>query len=471
MKTGDEIRAVSPRHEDFLSDESRIRGRADTVSFPGNEKEVQQIITSRVKKNIPITPQGSRTGISGGCVPRGGHILNLSFMNRIMGEPKKDGSGGAIRVQPGVTLSTLAQAAARYGMFWPPDPTETAASIGGIFANNAQGPAACFYGETHRYIRSTRVLDLNGESVRLKGGDIRSVTGSEGMLGPVVELELRLFPMLSEKWGVVFFFPSDDPALAFSGRMAGLARHQNQGQDVAAPEAGVISIEFLNRDALDGIKQYRRLSGGIEGLPAVAEQASAAVCLEIQGRAFRGVERLLEKASETAVRLGSDPDQTWGFSNDPEIRKFKRFRHAAMEAVTALMVGQIPAGSFSLAGSEKKAADLLKHFKAIAADRGIKPVVIGSPGREIWHFFLWGRKIDTNGALPDLLKETAAAVPGLKEHLILPYGIGKRRLMIPDAPLVKKEIERIGRLKAGTDPGGLWNPGNMAQPEMSGKDT
>ena len=160
---------VEREYADFLRDESRMVGRAASISFPQCEKDVRETVSLMASDNTPVTVQGARTGIAGGAVPDGGHILNLGRMTRLTGL-SHDGQGGDFRVtvQPGVVLADLRTALAskeiddaslpqdsrdalaafrRSGpWFLPPDPTETSASIGGMVAANASGARTYRYG-------------------------------------------------------------------------------------------------------------------------------------------------------------------------------------------------------------------------------------------------------------------------------------------------------------------------------------
>jgi hypothetical protein len=94
-------------HKDYLKDESRISGKAETISFPENETQVQDIVKILLKQKTPITVQGSRTGITGGAVPMGGHILNLSKMIKVTGLERDSDGQFSIRVQPGIFLAAV----------------------------------------------------------------------------------------------------------------------------------------------------------------------------------------------------------------------------------------------------------------------------------------------------------------------------------------------------------------------------
>jgi len=252
------IRNWDSQYEDYLRDESRRIGTADSISFPTSEAEVVEIVKQVLARNGTITTQGARTGIVAGAVPQGGHILNLSRMNAI-GEITRDEATGErrLKVQPGAILADLNKIVEAEGLLFPPDPTEDTASIGGMVACNASGAMTFHYGPTRNWIESLRVVLSDGDTIRLRRGDNRargrsfSLTtesgrviqgdlpayqlpkvksaagyyaaddmdmldlfiGMEGTLGVITEVELKLIPLPGAINGLTIFLPSEDAAL------------------------------------------------------------------------------------------------------------------------------------------------------------------------------------------------------------------------------------------------------------------
>ena len=162
----DQILPFSPLYEGYLCDESLRSGQAESISFPESEEEVQSVLKA-LPADMRLTVQGSRTGLKGLAVPQGGHIMNMSRMNRIREIQIVSETEGIAEAEPGVLLEQLERelpGALREGdFFWPPSPTEGTASIGGIAATGAAGMNVCHYGDTCRY-RS--LCALSGGTVR-----------------------------------------------------------------------------------------------------------------------------------------------------------------------------------------------------------------------------------------------------------------------------------------------------------------
>lgn len=175
----------------------------DAVVRPGSVASVARIMAWAMAHRIPVTPRGSGFGYVGGCVPvEGGIALSLAGMKRIRSVSALDFTAV---VEPGVITATLQAAVERKGLYYPPDPASRAdCSIGGNVATNAGGPRCLKYGVTRDYVLGLQVVLVTGEVVRLGGKTHKNKTGfdlhrlfvgSEGMLGVVTEVTLKLLPL------------------------------------------------------------------------------------------------------------------------------------------------------------------------------------------------------------------------------------------------------------------------------------
>ena len=175
----------------------------DVVLFPTVTEQISKIMKIANAEKIPVTPRGGGTNVSGGSVPiQGGIVLCTTRMNRIV---KIDKENLSCTVEPGVVLLDLNNRLAKEGLFFPPDPQSfRGATLGGIIAENAGGPACVKYGVTKQYILGLEVVLPTGEIVKLGGRTIKNVVGydlihifisSEGTLGVVTKAELKLNPL------------------------------------------------------------------------------------------------------------------------------------------------------------------------------------------------------------------------------------------------------------------------------------
>jgi glycolate oxidase len=174
----------------------------EAVVYAGNAQEVSAVMKFSAERGVPVTVRGGGVGYVGGCVPvQGGIVLALERMNSILEINPAD---GVAVVQPGVLTGDLQDAVRKVGWYYPPDPASLReCSIGGNVATNAGGPRCLKYGVTKHYVLGLEVVLPNGDVVHAggrchknrQGFDLTALfVGSEGMLGVVTEITLRLIP-------------------------------------------------------------------------------------------------------------------------------------------------------------------------------------------------------------------------------------------------------------------------------------
>ena len=164
-------------------------------------EEVSKACKILYENNIPIIPRGAGTGLSGGCAPIcGGVVIDTTKMNHIL---RWDLDNGLVHIEAGVLLADLTAACTERGMFYPPDPGQRFAAVGGNVATNAGGMRAVKYGCTREYVRTMTVVLPDGRVVKLGGEPSKNssgysllhlLIGSEGTLGIITEIGLKLIP-------------------------------------------------------------------------------------------------------------------------------------------------------------------------------------------------------------------------------------------------------------------------------------
>ena len=201
--------------EDYCHDElAGIRTRPDVLIKAMSAEEVSAILKYANANNIPVTPRGQGTGLVGGAVPLyGGIMIDLSGMNRIL---ELDDINLTLTLEPGVLLMEVGKYVEDHGFFYPPDPGEKTATIGGNISTNAGGMRAVKYGVTRDYVRGLEVVLPNGEIVEFGGKVVKNssgyslkdlIVGSEGTLGIVTKAVLRLLPLPKHRISLLVPFP------------------------------------------------------------------------------------------------------------------------------------------------------------------------------------------------------------------------------------------------------------------------
>ena len=253
--SGDRVIVGADINPDYARDEMPIYGtRMPDVSIDVlSTEEIAAIMKVCYENNIPVTARGAGTGLVGGCMPAcGGVVLCTMRMKQIL---EYDFENLVVRVQPGVLLNDLAQDALTHGLMYCPDPGEKFATLGGNVSTNAGGMRAVKYGATRDYVRAMTVVLPTGEIVNFGAtvsktssgySLINLMIGSEGTLGIITELTLKLIP--APKCTASLVCPFEDLSVAISAVPKFKAAHMNpQALEFFEKEILISSEEFLGK--------------------------------------------------------------------------------------------------------------------------------------------------------------------------------------------------------------------------------
>ncbi|HEY4688873.1 MAG TPA: FAD-linked oxidase C-terminal domain-containing protein [Anaerolineae bacterium] len=211
----------------YSYDGAWAEGRPAVVLHPATTRHVAEILRIADRECIPIVPRGAATGLAGGAVPvEGAWCLNLARMNRILDVSAADSVAVA---QPGVVTTTLQQESEKHGLFYPPDPASLHMStIGGNVSTNAGGPRCLKYGVTGDYVLGLEIVLPGGRVMRTGRRTIKDVSGynltslfvgSEGTLGVITEVTLKLIPKPAAQATALAAFPRLAEACEAVGRI------------------------------------------------------------------------------------------------------------------------------------------------------------------------------------------------------------------------------------------------------------
>ena len=474
------IKPLSEQYVSFLHDESRLTGEAADISFPQTVGEVKTVVAQCLALKVPITVQGARTGICGGAVPRRGHLMNLSEMNKPLNVLKGNDGAFYLTVQPGYLLSSLRRdlrtrrfewldpalvdpaALAAFSQapeqFWPPDPSELTASIGGIASTNSRGPGAFKYGSADNFIAALQVVTNDAEEHEIKDDRdlLEAFIGGEGMLGVITALTLRLQSKPSEMWGIGFFFNDENKAAGF------------MDQAVAAGLPALAALDFLDAVSLTLAGELKQVAAKLREIPETPPEARAAVYIELHGDSEGEIEIAAQELMEAAETFGSDPDTSWALSGD-ETEKLRLFRHAVPEAVNTRL-DQI---RLDYPGAVKMGGDLtwpgisfaesLAHYRRDIEKSELTAVIFGHARDNHLHVNLLPRNEAERQRAADLMAAWLDHSRELNGRLFREHGVGKIKSELFLNHEQPREIQSWRELKDRLDPDGLWNPGNMFQ--------
>jgi len=205
----------------YSYDATNFSHKPDVVLLPVNAKQISEILKIANSNNIPVYTRGAGTNLSGGSIPlEGGIALALTKMNKIIAINREDLT--AI-VEPGVITEEFKNEVAKQGLFYPPDPASMAmCTLGGNVAENAGGPHCLKYGVTRDYVLGLEVVLANGDIINTGSQTIKNVTGydltslfvgSEGTLGVVTKIILKLIPLPSHRVTILAAFNKAEDAV------------------------------------------------------------------------------------------------------------------------------------------------------------------------------------------------------------------------------------------------------------------
>ncbi|PKM52081.1 MAG: FAD-binding oxidoreductase [Firmicutes bacterium HGW-Firmicutes-7] len=485
------IKPFDTRYEEYLRDESKMDGKASGISFPRTKEEVVTIVNQMINTSTSITVQGGKTGICGGAVPSEGHILNLSYLNKVIDSFETE-NGRFVKVEAGLMLSELHKYLNKVDKtyFWPPDPTEDSATIGGILATNAQGICRYFYGDTKQYVEEIKLIDGYGKERIIRRGErivnehkcllesggtlvvdtallklpqdidlIDIYLGSEGMYGIIVEATLKLIARPKEVWGISFFFEEQENIFGFVEAFM----HTSYNED----EAVVAAVEYLDKSTLKHIHVLKKDVTKLRELPDVDEKFVGMVYIELHGNQEEHIEIIAEKIMELASHFQEDDTSTWALSGFEEIEKLRAFRHAAPESMNRaldqvkLLDSRIIKLATDIAMENMTFKELVTKYQQTALEKGINIAIHGHVAGNQLHVDLLPENYEEYITGKKLVKDWVICAVKRGGQAFSEYGVGKIKKALYQLSLSEEELGNMRHIKKVFDTNGILNPGNM----------
>lgn len=297
--SGDRVVVGDEVNPDYARDEMPIYGvHMPQVSIDVlSTEEISAIMKLCYEHDIPVTCRGAGTGLVGGCTPvDGGVVLCTMRMKQIL---EYDLDNFVVRVQPGVLLNDLAEDALKQGLLYPPDPGEKFATLGGNVATNAGGMRAVKYGATRDYVRAMTVVLATGEILHLGATVSKSssgysllnlMVGSEGTLGIITELTLKLIPAPKET--VSLICPFADLETCISTVPTFKKAHMD-------PQA----LEFFEKEILISSEEY--LGKAVFPRNIGGEEVGAYLLVTFDANDQNAIDALVEQGAELALEAGA----------------------------------------------------------------------------------------------------------------------------------------------------------------------
>jgi glycolate oxidase len=411
------------------------------VVLPGSAEEVEAVMRICAAEQVAVVARGAGTGLSGGALPlQDGVLLSLARLNRIV---SIDPENGFARVQPGVRNLAISEAAKPFGLYYAPDPSsQIACSIGGNVAENAGGVHCLKYGLTVNNVLAVELVTIEGERVTFGGSGLDGpgfdllalVTGSEGMLGIVVEVRVKLLPIPQRAQVAMAAF--DDVEAA--------------GQAVAdIIAAGILpaGLEMMDNPAIRAAEDFVHA-----GYPT---DAQAILLCEVDG----GNEEVSEEIAKVREQLlASGAAEVKTAQDDAARARFWAGRKAAFPAV-----GRISPDYYCMDGTipRKHLPRVLRDIARYSDESGLRIANVFHAGDGNLHpLILYDanqpgeleKAEEVGGRILELCVEVGGTITG--EH-----GVGVEKINQMCAQFPPEELQLFHDLKRVFDPAGLLNPG------------
>ena len=446
-----ELRRIVPENAVLLEEEDLRPYECDGLSayrelpllvvLPETTSQVQEIMHLCHQRKVPVVARGAGTGLSGGALPlTNGVLLSLAKFNRIL---NIDPINRTAHVQPGVRNLAVSEAAKRFNLYYAPDPSsQIACTIGGNVAENSGGVHCLKYGLTVHNVRKVTIVTIEGELVTL-GGDafdapgydlLALITGSEGMLGVIVDVTVQLLPIPERAQVILAAFDSNEKAGVAVG---------------AIISAGIIpaGMELMDRLAIRAAEDFVHA-----GYPTDVE---AILLCEVDGTNAE-VSNHIARVRKILLDLGALEVRT--AKDEAERIRFWQGRKAAFPAVGRLspdyycMDGTIP---------RNKLPEVLMQISRLSAEYNLRVANVFHAGDGNLHpLILYDankpgeleKTEDLGGKILELCVSVGGTITG--EH-----GVGVEKINQMCVQFQPMELAQFHAIKHAFDPDGLLNPG------------
>lgn len=423
---------------------ANFQAKPDLVVSPQTTEEVAEIVKLCSKEQLPIVPRGSGTNLAAGTVPTaGGVVILFNRMNRIV---ELDMENLTITVQPGVITQDICSFVEQNGLFYPPDPSSMKIStIGGNVNENSGGLRGLKYGVTKDYVKALIAVLPNGEVLKTGGKLAKDVAGydltallvgSEGTLGVITEITLKLIPLpAAKKTGIAYFNSLEDAAKTVSS--------------IIANKIIPVTLEFMDKGTIGAVEDFMKI-----GLPRDAE---GMLLFEQDGdeeTVIRDTKRMIEIAVENGAT------STALAASNEEADVLKTGRRVALSALarkrptTILEDATVP---------RSEIAKMVREIQGIAERHDVQICTFGHAGDGNLHptCLTDVRDQEEMKRVERALDEIFEAAIRLGGTITGEHGVGEMKAPYLEWKIGQSGVQLMRSIKEAIDPQNIMNPNKM----------
>lgn len=515
----------------YLSDESKLSSSPfDYLFFPKSEAELAAVIREMDRLNVRITIAAARTGLVGGCVPLEGALVSLEHLDQVEAVYYEAGAGEwRVRAQTSVSLKSLESMlkvkqfpqlersddpmvrdeVARFkadpdDYFYPPDPTEMSASLGGTVVTNASGARTYRYGPTRAWVRGIRVMLANGEvldiprgvyfaspagqfAIKDSQGRVRSFDipdysfpktkctagfyteprmdlidlfiGCEGVLGIVTRVDVALLKRES-KVSIIQFLESEEQAIQLTQALRSDSRLQ------------LDFLEFYSDHALNLLRERQQEAPSTVGMPPIPGSAKAAIFFDMSFDPHAA--SLDYSALEVTIsNCGASLENSWAGYESRELDRFKLFRHLVPETINSIIAERKKANpgihklGTDLAVPDEHLQEIWDLYKTRCDELRLEWCAFGHIGNNHIHVNILPKDMDDLYRGKELYEVFARRAVELGGAVSAEHGIGKIKGKFFQMMYSPGQISQMRKIKDALDPKGLLNPNDLLPVEVA----
>ena len=485
------IKTNPDEFENFVIDASNYKGNCEAVYFPENVEEVVSIVKQANKNQTKVTIAGNGTGLTGARVPQNGIVIATDKLNKLL---EINPTEYYAVIEPAVLLSDFQKEIKTKNLFYPPDPTETNCYIGGTVATNASGAKTFKYGPTRDYVIGLQVVLPEGEVIDLERGKQKAIgydlslttqsgknislqipdytfpavknasgyfakkdmdaidlfIGSEGTLGIITKIKLKLLPQPEDTISCVLFFDNETTALNFLEQSRNTS-YQNR-KDNVNDNINALALEFFDEHALKFLAK---------DFSAIPENAQAAIWFE-QESTSDTFDAILEAWNVLMQTHNVNEETAWFAFSDADKEKIKDFRHAISWKVNEY----VARNNFRKLGTDVAVPD--KVFREFyftlqnwAKQSSIDFVAYGHFGNSHIHLNFLPKNDEEYNEGKKLYKMICEEAVRLGGTISAEHGIGKAKRDYLLMMYGEANIRKMATLKKSLDPNLILGIGNI----------
>ena len=447
IKDDERILYAENINEEYSHDElGGASSYPDVVVKATSAEEISEIMKYAYENNIPVTPRGAGTGLVGSSVAiEHGIMIDSSLMNHIL---ELDEENLTITVEPGVLLMELAAYVEDHDFFYPPDPGEKSATIGGNISTNAGGMRAVKYGVTRDYVRGLEVVLPNGKIVEFGGKVVKNssgyslkdlMIGSEGTLGFITKATLKLLPLPKKAISLLIPFKTLKEAIDTVPLII---------KSKAIPTA----IEFMQREVIIDAEEYL-------GKKFPDSQSDAYLLLKFDGNSTEEIEADYDKVAKLCLEAGAIDVLV---ADTPALKKDAwAVRGALLEAIEA---DTVLLDECDVVVPTNKIAEFLTYTKSLEAEADFRVKSFGHAGDGNLHIYTCSNDMEEGefkkqvAVFMDKVYAKATEFGGMisGEH-----GIGHGKMDYLAESLGPVQMRIMEGVKEVFDPNMILNPGKI----------